>query len=159
MSTKSTMTMVGSKRPKISRNPHTSELCSMSGVTFSATRISGRCATLTPCYLHFHQRKQNGMENVKIPTILLGDSIPSSISGSWGPVWLPWPPQSLPPSCQVAKTPKKQQLKTCFLYFFHLKLCVVFQVSHLLVETVTSVATAETLNTQTSFISVSNSFS
>lgn len=91
------------------------------------------CATLTPCYLHFHQRKQNGMEDVKIRTILLGHSIPSSISslGPWGPVWLPCPPQSLPPSCQVTKTPKKQQLKTGCRNpersnFFHISIKTVF---------------------------------
>ena len=70
-------------------------------------------------------------------------------SFSCGPVWLPWPPQSLPPSWQVARTPEKQQLKTCFLSFETMRLCVVFQSSNLFVETVTISA---------SFILVSNRF-
>lgn len=137
------------------KTPLASKHCSMSsGVTFSATR-PGHWSPANDARLWLHAIFISTNEN-RMAWKMWRFGIPSSINSlGLGDLF----GHGLHKACHLpvrwSKRPRSNSSKRVF---FRLKLCSVVQSFHLLVATVTSSATVETLNTQTSFISVSNSF-
>lgn len=146
-------------------NPLASELCSMSsGVTFSATRPGyWSPANDAPLWLRaiFISTNENRMawKMWKFEQFywVTASHHPSA-------VWVLGDLlgyHSLQKACHLpVRWPKhhpRSNSQNGFSFIWNY-VYIVFQSSHLLVENVTSSATVETLNTQTSFISVSSSF-